>query len=322
MGYGNYSEQAHEALVRARAEVPREAVFVQRDCHPLMNPKGVLARECRDSPEHPTSLGIVFALDVTGSMGEIPDLLARRELPRFMRILAELGVVSPEILFMAVGDAKSDRAPLQVGQFEATAELMDRWLTWSYLEAAGGGGGRESYELALYFLAQHTVLDCVKKRGKKGYAFMTGDEMPYHAVSKHEVEAFIGDRLDDDVPLDAVVATLARTYHPFFLIPDLARRRRCERALRDVLGDHVIAMESPEDTCYVAAGLIALTEGIARSLDDVARALTGAGMPGKRIGPTIRALTGYAGLHGRDGTPPPRLAHGPLEGARASALVR
>ena len=37
-------------------------------------------RECRDSPTHPDSLGIVFALDVTGSMGKIPDLLARTEL--------------------------------------------------------------------------------------------------------------------------------------------------------------------------------------------------------------------------------------------------
>ena len=32
---------------------------------------------------------------------------------------------------------------LQVGQFESTAELMDQWLTWTYLEGGGGGGRRE-----------------------------------------------------------------------------------------------------------------------------------------------------------------------------------
>lgn len=115
MGYANYSHETHVALTRARAELPTQQVFRQRECHPLMNPRGVRGRESRDSDAHPNSLGIAFALDVTGSMGKIPEALARRELPEFMKILATCQVADPQLLFLAVGDATCDRAPLQVG---------------------------------------------------------------------------------------------------------------------------------------------------------------------------------------------------------------
>jgi len=104
-----------------------------------------------------------------------------------------------------VGDATNDRAPLQVGQFESTAELMDQWLTWSFLEGGGGGSFEESYELALYFLAQHTEMDCWVKRRKKGYVFMTGDEHPYPTLSRRVVDGVIGDRLDDDLEVAEIV---------------------------------------------------------------------------------------------------------------------
>src|SRR5262249_17099042 len=157
-------------------------------CHALMNPKDVRVRESRDSADHPASLPIVFALDVTGSMGEIPDRLARHELPHFMKMLQTCGVVDPQILFMAVGGPTCDKPPLQVGQFESTAELMDQWLTWSFLEGGGGAQSHESYELAMYFLSEHLDTDAWNKRKKRTYLFMTGDELPYPAVSRHQVE--------------------------------------------------------------------------------------------------------------------------------------
>jgi hypothetical protein len=320
MGFGNYSHAAHRALTKARADLPVQQVFAQTSCHALMNPKDVRARESRDSPDHPSSLAVAFALDVTGSMGEIPKQLAREELPKFMKVLVDCKVDDPQILFMAVGDATSDEAPLQVGQFESTAELMDRWLTWSFLEGRGGGQEHESYELALYFLAEHTDMDCWVKRQKHGYLFMTGDEMPYPAVSKHQVEALIGDRLDEDIPVAAVVAEVQKTFRPFFLIPDEKRRRRCERTWRDLLGDHVIAMEGPGDTCYVAAGLVALSEGVVKDLDAVARAVEAAGASQERVGAVIRALTPFAATLGADAVPPHRTEQAPLPAEDGASL--
>jgi hypothetical protein len=294
MGHGSYSHEAHEALLRGRASVPVQEVFRQRECHPLMNPKGVKVRESRDSADHPRSLGIVFALDVTGSMREIPRMLATEQLPRFMKILTACKVPDPQILFVAVGDATSDRAPLQVGQFESTAELMDQWLTWSFLEGGGGASFEESYELALYFLAQHTAMDCWEKRKHRGYLFMTGDEHPYPVVSKHTVEAVIGDRLDDDVKVEEAVAELQKTMVPFFLIPDPGRAERCGRRWRNILGDHVLVMNSPADACYVAAGAILLGEGLVPGVEAAISVLRSAGMEEAQAKGVAKALTPLA----------------------------
>lgn len=296
MGYGNYSHAAHAALVADRATRSGAEVFRQSATHALMNPHGLRVRESRDNADHPNSLGIAFALDVTGSMGDIPQTLARRELPTFMKLLTDCGVADPQLLFMAIGDATSDQAPLQVGQYESTAELMDQWLTWSFLEGGGGGSGSESYELAFYVIAQHTDLDCWVKRGKRGYLFVTGDELPYPAVSRHQVEALIGEKLDEDIPIEEAIAAAAETCHLFFLIPDAQRRRNCEPRWRELLGDHVICMDSPDDACAVAAGIVALTEKAVPGLDGLARVMGAHGMPQERVNAVAHALEGYSAL--------------------------
>jgi hypothetical protein len=296
MGYGNYSHSAHAALIADRANRSADEVFTQRDCHVLMNPRDLKVRESKDSADHPNSLGVVFALDVTGSMGDIPELLARKELPTFMKLLTACGIPDPQLLFMAIGDANSDNASLQVGQFESTAELMDQWLTRSYLEGGGGGSGEESYELAFYILAQHTDLDCWTKRKKRGYLFMTGDELPYNVVSRYQIEALIGSKLDEDIPIEEVIAAAAETYHLFFLIPDLQRRRRCENRWRQLLGDHVICMESADDTCAVAAAIVGLTEKVLPDIDGAVHALRDNGLSRDRASAVARAIKPYANL--------------------------
>ena len=299
MGYGNYSYDAHQALSQGRSNLPRQAVFSQTSCHPLMNPKGVKMRESRDSADHPQSIGIVFALDVTGSMGQIPELLAKQQLPNFMKILMDCGVKDPQLLFMAVGDATCDKASLQFGQFESSAKEMDQWLTWSFLEGGGGGQNTESYELALYLLAHHTDMDCWSKRKKRGYIFMTGDELPYPFVSRHQVESLIGDTLGEDVSVAAAVAAVSETFETFFLIPDHNRRDRCERTWRGLLGDHVIAMDGPVDTCYVAASILALSEGLITDVSGLAPVLRGAGASEGRINAIVQAVTPFAEARSR-----------------------
>ena len=65
---------------------------------------------------------------------------------------------------------KCDSAPLQVGQFESSDELLDKWLTNIYFEAGGGGNGGESYALAWYFAALKTATDSMEKSvGRKAF---------------------------------------------------------------------------------------------------------------------------------------------------------
>lgn len=306
MGYGAYSYDAHVAMTSARKSKPREQVFTQRTCHPQMNPMGLGKRECRDSADHPNSLGIIFALDVSGSMGEIPGRLASHTLPEFMAVLGDAGVADPQVLFMAIGHPDSDRAPLQVGQFESTAKLMDQWLTWMFLEG-GGAGGNETYELAMYVAARHTAMDCLEKRGRKGYLFMTGDEPPNPGVSAAHVGKTIGAGLQADLPLDQMIAEVSAGFEPFFLIPDTSRDARVGPAWRERMGVRVIGMGSPDDTSHVAAGLVALTEGAVADLPALIERFKAVGLPRERLASIAQALTPYAASIGRAGTPDPAL---------------
>lgn len=307
MGYGGYSLEAHKAITSSRAALPTQRVFSQRECHPLMRPHGIKVRECRDSREHPDTMPIVLALDVTGSMGEIPAQLAKQELPNLIEALMDHGIRHPQVLFLAVGDAFHDQAPLQVGQFEATAELMDQWLTWTWLEGQGGVHGNESYEMALYFAARHIETDALRLRNKKSYLFLTGDEKPYPTLSRSAVRSVLGDEIEDDVLLRDLVDEVRRGFEPFFLIPDLERRRFCEETWRDVLGDRVIPMESPQDTTNVIGAIVAMSEGALPDLDAVGRMLTEKGTNRERIGSVIRALRPWASSIGRDASAKPAL---------------
>src|SRR5205085_5425976 len=141
-------------------------------------PSGVSARQRRDSGNHPPSHAVSVLFDVTGSMQSVPRIL-QANLPRLMDLLIRKGYLEhPQIIVGGIGDATCDRAPLQIGQFESGIEIDDD-LGKLYLEGGGGGQKTESYELAMYFLARHTALDCFEKRRERGYLFLIGDEMPY-----------------------------------------------------------------------------------------------------------------------------------------------
>ena len=131
---------------------------------------------------------------------------------------------------------------------------------------------------------------------KKGYLFITGDELPYPAVSRHQIGSLVGDTLDADVPIAEAIAAAAETYHVFFLIPDLGRRGRCEKRWRDLLGDHVICMEEPGDACAVAAAIVGLTEHAIADIDALVTALDANAIAPQRVSAIVRALRPYADL--------------------------
>jgi hypothetical protein len=55
-------------------------------------------------------------------------------------------------------------------------------------------------------------------------------------------------------------------------------------------------MESPTDTCAVAAAIVGLTEKLIPDLDTLAGILSGNGFDRQHVGSTIRALQDYAAL--------------------------
>ena len=147
-----------------------------RRVHDSMNSKKISLRECRDSETHPNTVPIVLQLDVTGSMGDIPQHLVIEGLPKLMSNLIQKGVADASLLFTAVGDHECDSYPLQIGQFESGDAELDMWLTRTYLEGGGGGNAGESYPLGWYFASKHIATDAWDKRHKKGFYISVGDE--------------------------------------------------------------------------------------------------------------------------------------------------
>src|SRR5215831_12415893 len=220
MGTTRWSDDHYRDRARLRARAGKDAFeydhairigAVECAVHPKMNPRGVKVRESRDSDAHPESHAVAVLFDVTGSMQGVPRIL-QAHLPKLMGLLIRKGYLDhPQILIGAIGDATCDAAPLQVGQFESGIEIEED-LGKLFLEGGGGGHITESYELALYFMARHTALDCLQKRHQRGYLFVIGDEIPYPRVKRCEVAAVIGDKLQADLPVTGLLAELRRTY--------------------------------------------------------------------------------------------------------------
>jgi hypothetical protein len=242
--------------------------------HDKMNPCGK-TRESRDSDAHPSSVAIGVVFDVTGSMGGIPVTL-QKKLPQLMGLLLRKNYVTdPQILFGAVGDFFADRVPLQIGQFESGIE-MDDDLGRLFLEGGGGGTYEESYQNALYYFARHTSIDCFEKRGKKGYLFLIGDEMPYPKSAKKEIEALIGDKLEKDLTVEQMIAEAREKYHVFFIIPRAASHGsdpKLRKRWSDLLGpQNVLMLEDADSVCEAIGVAIGLVEGTAHGesiLDDL-----------------------------------------------------
>ena len=133
-------------------------------------------REARDSKEHPNTVPIQLNLDVTGSMQDIPIYLIKEGLPNIIGKLIESGIPDVALMFAAVGDHESDRAPYQVAQFESGDAELDMWLERVWPEGNGGGNGGESYGIPLFQAAYMTRTDAWEKRQQKGFVFTVGDE--------------------------------------------------------------------------------------------------------------------------------------------------
>ena len=184
-----------------RATDARE-VFHSRNMIPEFDPsKMKLPREACDSAESPLSRGIIFAEDVTGSMGRILLSLVRDQFPRLIKQTYEKVSYNPHIMFMGVGDvAAGDDAPLQVTQFETDLRMLEQ-LQKIWLEEGGGGNGSESYILPWYFAAKHTRMDCYEKRGQKGFLFTFGDDGPTPQLTSNHVRSVFGKQDSLDVRL-------------------------------------------------------------------------------------------------------------------------
>lgn len=175
-----------------------QEMFKSRNLDKALDPKNVI-RECCDNEEHPNTIPVILALDVTGSLGQTAVEVAKK-LNVIMTKLYEQ-VADVEFMIMGIGDLAYDSVPIQASQFESDIRIAEQ-LDKIYFEFGGGGNGFESYTAAWYFGTRHTKLDCWK-RGKKGIIITIGDEClnPYLPLKgiRSGLEFATGDSLEADV---------------------------------------------------------------------------------------------------------------------------
>lgn len=279
---------------------------------PTLDPKGVQFRECRDSDEHPETTPIVVLFDVTGSMGSVPRTMQKR-LAELLGLIQRNGYVTdPQIMFGAIGDADSDRVPLQVGQFESD-NAMDEQLRLIFLEGNGGGQKSESYELATHFISRHTVADAWEKRGKKGYLFIIGDEMNKPRLKARHIAEVLGDGAAQDVAVDAIYREVQERWETFFILPRQTSYfddPQVNEHWRNLLGERLLKLEDPDAVC----DLIALTVGLLEDSIDLDEGLDHLAQIGSGHGAAVSKALATVGA-GRGGTVATSTLPNDLDGA-------
>lgn len=173
-----------------------QEAFKMNRLHKDLNPMNVM-RECLDTEEHPNTVPVILALDVTGSMGSAAMEVSKK-LGMIMEAIYESGSV-PDVEFciMAIGDLYCDDAPIQISQFESDVRIAEH-LDKVYFEGGGGGNSYESYTAAWYMGLNHCKLDCWK-RGEKGIIITMGDEKINPYLQKRELKNTVGDSIQADI---------------------------------------------------------------------------------------------------------------------------
>jgi len=262
MGSGDWSKAAYTASSAAFETKGRDDIFTTKTASAVddsMLPFNVAIRESRDSDAHPTSLALMVCLDVTGSMGTIPEQLVKGKLGEVMNTLIDHGIKDPQIMFCGVGDHECDRVPLQISQFESADKELQHWLTKIFLEGGGGGNAGESYILPWYFAARSTSIDCFEKRGEKGFIFTIGDEPYLPSVPADALKKIFGSG-EALLTAEQLLAEAQRTYHVFHI--HIAHGSARSGNWKDLLGQNLITIDDHNIVAEIIASTVAYMHGV------------------------------------------------------------
>jgi hypothetical protein len=244
MGGPSYSSKGRFARAESRGYAKKSIYenFTQskvKRIHESMDPKKIRLRESRDNTDNPKTFPIIFGMDVTGSMGDVPQMLIIDGLPKMISKIIQKGIESPALLFLAIGDSQvGDSAPLQVGQFESGDLQMDTWLERVWPEGGGGGNPGESYLWAWYFAAKHTVTDAWDKRNEKGVLITFGDEPCLDEIRPVEMKEVMDIEIGQSMKREELLKAAQDKWNVFHI--HLSERRAVYPTWREMLGQNLI----------------------------------------------------------------------------------
>lgn len=260
MGYARWNDGDWNRYAAGLRGKSRSEMFRSRGMVPEFDPERIDVRESRDSDYNPNSTPIIVAVDVTGSMGHLAELLVREGVAELMTSLLDEGRVSdPQLLCMGIGDAWTDQAPLQATQFEADLRIVEQ-LGRIWIEGGGGGNGEESYILPWAFAAEKTSCDAIEKGRRKGLLVTVGDDGPPAALLREHAER-IGLSLQRDMDAKELLRIASAQWDIFHLQIEEGFNMQgrqgddIRQRWRDLLGERFISVPDYRLMAKVIAGL-------------------------------------------------------------------
>lgn len=265
MGSGSWTTASYDSTIRSMGftstsdilKSSTQSFYKQREIAPELDPKGIV-RECLDSEEHPNTIPVILALDVTGSMGTAAKTCAAKLDDIMTSLYGEVKDV--EFMIMGIGDLAFDNAPIQVSQFESDIRILDQTAK-IWFEGGGGTNEWESYTAAWWFGLNRCELDCWK-RGKKGIIITMGDELLNPALQYNRLFAKIGSKgrnskgrnsQENDIGTKRLYENASQKfdiYHIGILDSDALNYKRGEERIdkswRDVLGQNYFKCKCEE----------------------------------------------------------------------------
>ncbi len=258
-GYGDdYDYDTSDSVVRKSAKtynIDYDRAYQQGDTG-LPPPKDKILLTKAKFP-------LVVATDVTGSMSTWPKLIFEKLCILYNEILFFLPEElkdSFEISFSAIGDANSDRFPIQVTDFAKGFEL-DQNIKSLYPEGGGGGQTRETYELVAYYYANCCEIPEALSSPMRPMFFFIGDEGYYNTVNRVYIEDLIGNPPSRSLNTTTVINKLKKRFDVYILRVEYSSKSSETRIHGDwikVLGkERVIKLIDPRRVVDVILGLVA-----------------------------------------------------------------
>ena len=248
-----------DAAKRAEAAGPRSYETKSAPNSKIIDP----SKKISSTSKNP----VIIAIDVTGSMSTWPFEIFDR-LPLLYNTLSQYRD-DLEICFVAIGDAKVDRWPLQVTPF-ATGYDLEQLLGSLYGEG-GGGDAAESYGLFAHWVNTHVS---VTQADEKPFLIVFGDAPMHEITSAAEIDHFLGDTLNHEVNSIEAWKKVGKNWNTWFLRrPTTARGDFVDRQWGKAIGEQkIFHIEDEQRAVDYAMGLIARAWGYFGNFQDNMRA--------------------------------------------------
>ena len=254
--------------------------------HPSLDPKRWKEENLQTEALHP----IIFALDITGSMGDWVQIVYNKMPMFYGQIMMQKYLSDPAISFCAIDDIKCDSGyrPLQVTEF-GQGIAIDQLLCKMNINGWGGGNEHESYDLAAYFYANHVdLVNC-----EIPFFFLTGDEAYWETEKSADIERVFGHGIKtQQINSRDNWKKLMTMYNVFMVKKDYNDYSNSQ--WHETLGEERVFHISTAKACVdVMLGAIVLTSG-AKDLAGYIEDMKTRGQSEERIKEVSRVLSKYA----------------------------